>query len=59
MVNGKDEDTNFLELLMFNHYTTKGSFSDEDEEMAMCSFRLQLQWYKNRKIVPKKIKDLL
>lgn len=59
MINGKDEDISFLEMLMFNHYTSKGSFSEEEEELARASFRLQLQWYKNRKNVPKRIKDLL
>jgi hypothetical protein len=58
MVDGKDEEL-FLEMLMFNYCTSKGAFTDEEEEYARASFRLQLAWYKKRKKIPKKVKDLL
>ena len=59
MENNKVTKEKFLEQLMFKFYTEGNMVSDEEDEQVRLKFRLQMNWTKNRSVLPKRIKDML
>lgn len=59
MENNKVTKEKFLEQLMFKFYTEGNMVSDEEDAQVRLKFRLQMNWTKNRSVLPKRIKDML